>query len=162
MVYIVLQICVYCKKPGANIGCCHKQCRKAFHLPCAVENSCLFEFYDTYRSFCHIHSAARITNSKNYKTPPHKSDEVCNICKSEMGDYHPVNSLSSPCCGKLSPVWYHKHCMMTMAQASGYFFKCPLCNNTKEFRKEVVKLGIYIPDRDAAWELEPNSFAEVR
>ena len=28
-----------------------------------------------------------------------------------------------------------------------HHFKCPLCNNVKEFQKEMQKLGIYIPDQ---------------
>jgi hypothetical protein len=35
-----------------------------------------------------------------------------------------------------------------MASTAGcHFFKCPLCNNTKEFREEMMQFGIYLPDQ---------------
>lgn len=76
-----------------------------------------------------------------------------------MGEYHPVDSLRSPCCSH--DVWYHKRCMMQTAKAAGYFFKCPLCKNESEFRHEMSSRGIFIPDADATWEAAPNAFEEV-
>lgn len=51
---------------------------------------------------------------------------------------------------------------MQLAQTSGYFFKCPLCNNSDVFREALVMKGVFIPDRDASWESEPDAFAEVK
>jgi hypothetical protein len=35
-----------------------------------------------------------------------------------------------------------------MASTAGcHFFKCPLCNNTNEFREEMMQFGIYLPDQ---------------
>jgi hypothetical protein len=35
-----------------------------------------------------------------------------------------------------------------MASTAGcHFFKCPLCNNTSEFREEMMQFGIYVPDQ---------------
>lgn len=48
-----------------------------------------------------------------------------------------------------------------MALSAGYFFKCPLCNNTDQFRKCMRQKGIYVPDRDASWELEQNAYNEL-
>uniref|UniRef100_A0A8C9PZU7 PHD finger protein 7 n=1 Tax=Spermophilus dauricus TaxID=99837 RepID=A0A8C9PZU7_SPEDA len=42
-----------------------------------------------------------------------------------------------------------------------HFFKCPQCNNREEFPQEMLRMGIHIPDRDAAWELEPGAFSEL-
>ena len=40
-----------------------------------------------------------------------------------------------------------------MAETAGcHFFKCPLCNNSKEFSDEMQQFGIYLPDQDAKWE----------
>ena len=33
------------------------------------------------------------------------------------------------------------------ATASGYFFKCPTCNNQDQFQEEMARYGIYIPQR---------------
>uniref|UniRef100_A0A8C7EEV2 PHD finger protein 7-like n=1 Tax=Nothoprocta perdicaria TaxID=30464 RepID=A0A8C7EEV2_NOTPE len=35
-----------------------------------------------------------------------------------------------------------------------HHFRCPLCQDTDTFQAEMFRLGIQIPDRDAAWELE--------
>ncbi|KAL6081007.1 hypothetical protein STEG23_029112 [Scotinomys teguina] len=42
-----------------------------------------------------------------------------------------------------------------------HFFKCPQCNNREEFPREMLRMGVHIPDRDAAWELEPGAFSEL-
>lgn len=134
------QNCCYCKKRGANIGCCHKTCRRAFHLPCALKNNTLFEFCETYRSFCNKHH-----NINRPRHTLHKSDDNCVICLDKMGEYRPTKSISSPCCNKSS--WYHKRCIQEMAYSSGYFFKCPLCNNSGKFRRRLCYQGVFIPDR---------------
>lgn len=49
----------------------------------------------------------------------------------------------------------HRDCIQNFAMTSGkHFFKCPLCLNSKDFRKEMQRLGIELPDRDALWETE--------
>lgn len=133
------QLCCYCKKSGASIGCCRKACRKSFHLPCAIKKHCLFEFTDTFRSFCHSHHGLK------KPTIVHTPDDICSICLDKMGEYKPVRSVQSPCCNK--QMWYHQLCLMQMAQQSGYFFKCPLCNNSDVFRDTLVTQGIFIPDK---------------
>ena len=51
--------------------------------------------------------------------------------------------------------------MQKQALSAGYYFKCPLCNNGKKFRNAMKCFGIYVPDQDASWELEPNAFQEL-
>ncbi|XP_065078487.1 PHD finger protein 7-like [Ochlerotatus camptorhynchus] len=48
--------------------------------------------------------------------------------------------------------------MAQFAQSAGYFFKCPLCNNKDDFSQQMQQRGIYIPEKDASWEPEPNAF----
>lgn len=151
--YSVSQVCYYCKKPGATIGCCIETCKISFHLPCASKQECLFEFVGSYKSFCHKHHGVQPIDTA------HAPDDSCSICLDKMGNYHPVRSVRSPCCNQNS--WYHKRCLLQMAQTSGYFFRCPLCNNSDVFRNALVMKGVFIPDRDASWELEPNAFSEV-
>uniref|UniRef100_A0A8B9TMT8 PHF7/G2E3-like PHD zinc finger domain-containing protein n=1 Tax=Anas platyrhynchos TaxID=8839 RepID=A0A8B9TMT8_ANAPL len=40
-----------------------------------------------------------------------------------------------------------------------HHFRCPLCQDVQTFQEEMFRLGIKIPDRDAAWE-EDGAFEE--
>jgi len=95
-----------------------------------------------FRSFCQQHRATQRVDSRvlNNTTPV-----PCVIC---TDDVHPApvpDSLWAPCCGHNS--WYHRKCIQEMALNSGYFFKCPLCNNVDVFKYRMLALGIYIPSR---------------
>ncbi len=48
-----------------------------------------------------------------------------------------------------------------MASNAGYFFKCPMCNNKDDFAQEMSKFGVFIPEQDAAWEREGNTYEEI-
>lgn len=126
---------MYCKLRGASIGCCHRQCRKAFHLTCGIENNCLSEFLN-FRSFCHIHNG--IKKLKN----PHKDDDPCGICKEKLGKYMPVKSHISICCGQ----WNHQICLMKKAYELKDDFVCQSCGNIDEFRNNILLNGVYIPE----------------
>lgn len=135
--FFVIQICFYCKESNANIGCCHTSCRRTMHLLCGLNNECRFEFIDTYRSFCNKHATI-------HKKPSiYRDAELCSICMDKMGKYRSSSSILATCCKK----WFHKMCLMSMAQNAGYYFKCPLCNCTESFRDEMSRKGIFIPDR---------------
>uniref|UniRef100_A0A1A9ZGL5 PHD-type domain-containing protein n=1 Tax=Glossina pallidipes TaxID=7398 RepID=A0A1A9ZGL5_GLOPL len=147
--------CCYCKKSSAGIGCCKEKCRSSFHFICGLENGAENQFCESFRSYCHKHRT-----SVNCKPPA--SRESCCICYNSLRKKNEVfNSwrhLKAPCCAN---GWFHKLCLQKFAAASGYFFKCPLCNNTKLFREKLKYQGIFIPDQDAAWEFEPNAYAEL-
>ncbi|GFG39697.1 hypothetical protein Cfor_11102 [Coptotermes formosanus] len=84
---------------------------------------------------------------------------ICPIC---CDDVYPMSCLSAiwaPCCSSKS--WFHRDCVQRLALSAGYFFKCPLCNNKTVFQKAMLDFGIYIPEQDASWELEPNAFQEL-
>ncbi len=58
-------------------------------------------------------------------------------------------SLVTPCCHHR----YHMECVQQMALNSGLFHvKCPVCSDRKQFLSVCVRLGIYVPEQDAAWE----------
>lgn len=137
-----LQKCIFCKKNRANIGCCAVRCRRVFHTSCAITGGCLLEFVDPYKSYCpdHINNV----NVKVMKKKRHSMDEMCTICHEAMGKYHPVSSILSPCC---KSHWFHKTCLQEFALSAGYYFKCPMCNNTKHFREAVKLRGVYVPDK---------------
>lgn len=132
------QICVFCKKRGASIGCCSEKCKKSFHLPCALNNQCTFEFVDTYRSFCNLHYTGTVNPSQS-----HEDDEKCAICTTKMGEFHPSNSMQFSCCS--TGHWYHKSCLRKMAFDMGRKFKCPRCGDVEQFQENLLFNGIFIP-----------------
>lgn len=74
------------------------------------------------------------------------SDPVdCAICKEPVKPCPTPSSLWAPCCKRNA--WFHRVCIQELALSSGYFFKCPLCNNLETFKSRMLYLGIYIPSR---------------
>lgn len=132
-------MCYICKTKGANIRCCRKSCELSFHLTCGLKAGCQNQFHGMFDSYCELH------NQIDEPTYNHKSDDVCIICYDEMGEYHPNNSIQSPCCSKNS--WYHKKCLTEYAKTSANSTKCPLCNNSDLFRQTILNRGIYIPKK---------------
>ncbi|GAB5568139.1 PHD finger protein 7 isoform X1 [Prionailurus iriomotensis] len=85
-------------------------------------------------------------------------EESCVLCCEDLSQAS-VENIQSPCC---SQTVYHRKCIQKYAHTSAkHFFKCPQCNNREEFPQEMLRMGIHIPDRDAAWELEPGAFSEL-
>lgn len=159
--YIFLfQKCMYCKKNSANIRCNYMLNKKGhykhyFHISCGVKANALYQFENRFPSFCGKHAKC-LQDIKQRKI--HKWDDICTICQDNMNGYLPVQSILAPCCKN---GWFHKSCIMQFATTAGYFFKCPLCNDSKVFREKIVKLGVFIPNKDAEWERETNAFNEL-
>ncbi|XP_074169163.1 E3 ubiquitin-protein ligase PHF7 [Rhinolophus sinicus] len=146
------KICFVCKKKGAAIKCQKDQCIKNFHLPCGQERGCLSQFFGEYKSFCEKHRPTQDIQQGNV------GEESCVLCCEELSQAS-VENIQSPCC---SQTVYHRTCIQKYAHTSAkHFFKCPHCNNREEFPQEMLRMGIHIPDRDAAWELEPGAFSEL-
>lgn len=133
------QTCFYCKSRGASIGCCVRQCKKSFHLPCAIQNRCTAEFIGNFQSFCHVHFGTNTQNS--FRT--HESTELCKICQEPMGEHNQVTSLQTVCCS--TKEWYHKQCLKEQAFRLEDDFKCPCCGDVDAFRENMLYNGIYIP-----------------
>ncbi|XP_045847543.1 PHD finger protein 7 isoform X1 [Meles meles] len=146
------KICFVCKKKGAAINCQKDQCVRNFHLPCGQERGCLSQFFGEYKSFCGKHRPTQdIQRGK-------AGEESCVLCCEDLSQAS-VENIQSPCC---SQTIYHRKCIQKYAHTSAkHFFKCPQCNNREEFPQEMLRMGIHIPDRDAAWELEPGAFSEL-
>lgn len=144
------QKCYICKERYANVHCCAKKCFRTFHTICGLRNSCLSHFVDTYQSWCDKH--VELQDRKK-----HKESDVCGICYDGMGPYNRLESIHAPCCQN---GWFHRRCVAQFAQTAGYFFKCPLCNNKEDFTRSMQQRGVFVPEKDAAWELEPNAFEE--
>lgn len=143
------QRCKYCNETQANLSCSVTKCRNSFHLKCGIQNECQYRFRGHYETYCHEHHLKK----KEQFNP----NQTCGICYEIMGTFSQNHSILSPCCKN---AWFHRECLAKFAHTAGYFFKCPLCNDNQKFKKSVAIQGIFIPERDAAWEMEPNAFAE--
>lgn len=124
------------------------------------------QFNDPYPSYCHQHLRTGLDLAEDAptrkgggggvarrrrKTPDsdteratHQPAEMCTICYDQMGAFHELGSVQSPCCKN---GWFHRGCLRRFAANAGYFFKCPMCNNSREFRDAVRLRGVFVPDR---------------
>ena len=142
--------CKYCSKPGATAKCSKKYCGVYMHFPCGQANGATFQFYGKMLAYCQFHRIKQKT--EHCPTPP---DSDCVICyekvETKLEDF---KKLRAPCCGR----HLHKDCVQRFAMSSGtQHFKCPNCNNQAEISKEFSKMGIYLPYKDAEWELPDQS-----
>lgn len=149
--------CSYCLKPGATIICVQRMCKKVFHLPCGIRNGSIHHFFKIFQSFCKAHRPQQRVPQYQLMLP---EAPTCAIClETVKRDPKSRNVIWAPCC-KVN-AWLHRACVQKLALHAGYFFKCPRCNNKPEFTKAMLSCGIYIPEKDASWELEPNAFEEL-
>ncbi|GLV46332.1 pineapple eye [Carabus blaptoides fortunei] len=146
------RLCCYCHKIGATVLCETKGCRIKFHLPCGIQNHSGHQFFGRFISHCVNHRPRQ----KLIRSP---DPQDCPICYESVDFNHWTEVINSPCCKKFV---FHKVCVQKMALNAGYFCKCPICNNTKVFHKTMKLFGVFIPDRDASWETEPNAFEELQ
>ncbi|XP_068109982.1 G2/M phase-specific E3 ubiquitin-protein ligase isoform X2 [Hyperolius riggenbachi] len=146
--------CSVCKAQGASIGCVYPRCKRSYHYPCGVEKQCLFQFMDSFRSYCWDHRPVQnILPGESSETSP------CTICLDNLAHVPSYHVIRGPCC-KTS--WYHRNCLQYQALSAGlFFFRCTVCNNKDIFQKEMLRMGIHIPERDASWELEEDAFQEL-
>lgn len=124
------------------MGCWNRQCRKSYHLHCAIANECVYEFIEPFKSFCHQHYATNTVNTSSV----HDVSEKCGICQSEMSTYSAVNSIQTICCN--DGTWYHKACLKSSAFAFTDDFDCPSCGNKEDFQHNMALNGVYIPKSD--------------
>ncbi|XP_069586352.1 G2/M phase-specific E3 ubiquitin-protein ligase [Ranitomeya imitator] len=146
--------CHVCKRNGASIGCVFPRCKRGYHFPCGIEKQCIFQFMDTFRSYCWEHRPVQkaLSRQSNGSSP-------CTICLENVDHVPSYHVIRGPCC-KTS--WYHRDCLQHQALSAGlFFFRCTVCNNKEKFQKEMLCMGIHIPERDASWELEENAFQEL-
>jgi len=151
--------CTICTQKYATVGCAAKSCRKTFHLTCAVRSKALLQYCGQFSLYCHEHRLKQRPFAKMAKRNEGEDDQTsfsCGICYDDIAT--PLDDLAviwSPCCEK----WFHKGCVQHFADTSGYFFKCPLCNNKDDFVEEMKQFGIYVPEKDAEWEKDNDGEA---
>ncbi|XP_014215210.1 uncharacterized protein LOC106644280 isoform X2 [Copidosoma floridanum] len=151
--------CSYCKKNGATLGCCNAKCKRIFHLPCGLKAGSLHQFFGEFRSYCINHRPRQKIDDRVKREIGKMSNILCYICYEGVKPLDSNGTLWAPCCKKNA--WFHRRCVQQLAMSAGYFFKCPLCNNKREFQTAMLEYGIYIPRQDASWELVPNAFEEL-
>ncbi|XP_015735928.2 PHD finger protein 7-like [Coturnix japonica] len=146
------QICCICRKKGASVRCHNRRCSRTFHFPCGTERRCVSQFFGEYRSFCWQHRPTQQVQPLRQQHPQ------CVICMEEVYTRPSYNTLVCPSCRS---AMFHRHCIQRQAlSAALHHFRCPLCQETQTFKDEMLRLGIKIPDRDAAWELA-EAFQEL-
>ncbi|XP_063295486.1 G2/M phase-specific E3 ubiquitin-protein ligase [Pelobates fuscus] len=146
--------CCLCKNRGASIGCVTPRCKKSYHYPCGVEKECIFQFTESFRSYCWDHRPVQLVTSSQVGGSSH-----CTICLENIEHTPSYHVLHSPCC---KSSWFHRDCLQYQALSAGlHFFRCSVCNNKDKFQNEMLRMGIHIPERDASWELEENAFHEL-
>ncbi|XP_025907567.1 G2/M phase-specific E3 ubiquitin-protein ligase [Nothoprocta perdicaria] len=146
--------CNICKKKGASIGCVAPKCKRSYHFPCGVQKECIFQFMEDFRSYCWEHKPVQ-----KFSVKGSRESSQCIICL-ELVEQLPLYSvLKSPCCKN---AWFHRECLQYHALSAGvFFFRCSVCNNKDKFQKEMLRMGIHIPEKDASWELEENAYQEL-
>ncbi|XP_063804223.1 G2/M phase-specific E3 ubiquitin-protein ligase isoform X2 [Pseudophryne corroboree] len=146
--------CGVCRALGASIGCVFPRCKRSYHFPCGVNKQCIFQFMDSFRSYCWDHRPVqKVLSTETGESSP------CTICFENVDHVPSYHILRGPCC-KTS--WFHRDCLQYQALSAGlFFFRCTVCNNRDLFQNEMLHMGIHIPERDAAWELEENAFQEL-
>ncbi|KAM6338111.1 PHD finger protein 7-like [Alca torda] len=144
--------CCICRLPGASVTCRGRRCRRIFHFPCGSERGCVSQFFGEFRSFCWQHRPVqRVRAAQQEQTP-------CLICLEAVAGRPCYDTLVCPACAS---AWFHRRCIQGQALSSAlHHFRCPLCRDVAAFQDEMFRLGIKIPDRDAAWELD-GSFTDL-
>ncbi|XP_023784948.1 G2/M phase-specific E3 ubiquitin-protein ligase isoform X2 [Cyanistes caeruleus] len=146
--------CNICKKKGASIGCVAPKCKRSYHFPCGLQRECIFQFMEDFRSYCWEHRPVQTFTDKESREA-----SQCTICL-DLVEHLPLYTvLKSPCCKN---AWFHRECLQYQALSAGiFFFRCTVCNNKDSFQKEMLRMGIHIPERDASWELEENAYQDL-
>jgi hypothetical protein len=159
--------CHLCGAGGASVGCAESCCPRSFHLPCLLRAGGLALFHGSFPSYCPDHRPRQKVPGADWKAGaagskgpgPQGRQGQCGACLERLV-LRPGGgaSLWTPCCR----AWYHRACVERVAEAAGcHHTRCPLCNNKEVFQQEMLQCGVYIPDRDAAWELEAGAFQDL-
>uniref|UniRef100_A0A4W5N0J1 G2/M-phase specific E3 ubiquitin protein ligase n=1 Tax=Hucho hucho TaxID=62062 RepID=A0A4W5N0J1_9TELE len=147
--------CAVCKKNGASVGCYVKSCRKMVHFPCGKQHQFIFQFTDPFPSYCKDHSPTQSLPVSSCVSEPLS----CSVCLDPIEAVLSYSVLKCPAC---HGSWFHRDCVQNQAHSAAmFFFRCTLCNNKDMFQQEMLRVGIHIPERDAAWELEENAYGEL-
>ncbi|CAM4576657.1 unnamed protein product [Lepidochelys kempii] len=148
----VRKTCCVCGCKGASIACQGSKCTKNFHFPCGSERGCIYQFFGEFKSFCWTHRPVQ-----RVRRWQQQAETVCVVCLESMPGKPSYSALVCPAC---KHAWFHRGCIQGHAlRAALYHFRCPRCRDMGTFQREMFRMGIKIPDRDAAWE-EDGAFSD--
>ncbi|XP_017004037.2 pineapple eye protein [Drosophila takahashii] len=145
--------CCYCTKPSASIQC--HGCSAYFHLKCGHHNHGVFEFTGMYHSYCDACAPKDEYQRELVAHPP--EERICDICLVPIYMFKMFNITYGDCCRR---GFAHKSCMRRYALMSGYYLRCIWCR-AESFRDSIRKQSVFVPDRDAMWEKQPNAYREL-
>uniref|UniRef100_A0A8C4Y872 PHD finger protein 7 n=1 Tax=Gopherus evgoodei TaxID=1825980 RepID=A0A8C4Y872_9SAUR len=146
------QTCCVCGCKGASIACQGRKCTKNFHFPCGSEKGCIYQFFGEFKSFCWKHRPVQRVRRRQQQ-----AETICIVCLESMPGKPSYSAMVCPAC---KHAWFHRDCIQGHAlRAALYHFRCPRCRDMGTFQREMFRMGIKIPDRDAAWE-EDGAFSD--
>ncbi|XP_049543270.1 PHD finger protein 7-like isoform X1 [Anopheles darlingi] len=154
------KICAYCGQHSAPVQCNQDGCDRWYHYVCGYKNYCVTQFSGQFKSYCHVHLPAE-------QRKVHDTAGVgCEICYDRLpapGDpeCNGVAIIRASCDSDCPAGMYHRECLQRYAYTSGYTFQCPNCYN-KEFKHFAALSGIFVPQREAAWEREAGAFKDLQ
>ncbi|TDG41850.1 hypothetical protein AWZ03_011740 [Drosophila navojoa] len=145
--------CAFCREKGASVICF--KCRIVFHMSCGLENRCVYQFCDDFRSYCE--KCAPLDDYKRQLLADPPKSALCDICFRAISPFMLHNVTYGDCCRK---GFAHRTCMRRYALASGYYLRCLWCRS-KTFHDSIRLQSVFVPDRDATWERQPNAYSEL-
>ncbi|XP_017871042.1 PREDICTED: G2/M phase-specific E3 ubiquitin-protein ligase [Drosophila arizonae] len=145
--------CAFCREKGASVICF--KCRIVFHMICGLENRCVYQFCDDFRSYCE--NCAPMDDYKRQLVADPPKSAQCDICFRPISPFLLHNVTYGDCCRK---GFAHRTCMRRYALASGYYLRCLWCRS-KTFHDNIRLQSVFVPDRDATWERQPNAYSEL-
>uniref|UniRef100_A0A674JLA4 PHD-type domain-containing protein n=1 Tax=Terrapene triunguis TaxID=2587831 RepID=A0A674JLA4_9SAUR len=152
------QTCCVCGCKGASIACQGRKCTKNFHFPCGSERGCIYQFFGEFKSFCWKHRPVQ-----RQHLPTRASCVLLLLFASQWLIHSPASPswvyASFPCRNVISAPRFVSIPQGHALRAALYHFRCPRCRDMGTFQREMFRMGIKIPDRDAAWE-EDGAFSD--
>ncbi|XP_072186656.1 uncharacterized protein [Excalfactoria chinensis] len=133
------RLCFVCGSSRASITCAEPGCERSFHLPCAYEGQCVTQYFGEFRAFCWEHRPQQAAQAAP------EPDTTCIICMEPVGDSRSYGTMVCPACQQ---AWFHRACIQRMALCSERrSFQCPNCRDAKAFHRDLLTVGIRIPER---------------
>ncbi|KAG7258063.1 hypothetical protein CRUP_014818, partial [Coryphaenoides rupestris] len=121
------------------------------HFPCGQNaHKFIFQFTGQFMSYCLDHGPQQSSGVGGGEVSLPQS---CSVC---LDSIQPLLGYSVLKCPSCHSSWFHRG-----LHTGVHFFRCTLCNNKEHFQEEMLTMGIYIPERDASWELESNAFEDL-
>ncbi|OXB58317.1 hypothetical protein ASZ78_007015 [Callipepla squamata] len=96
------QQCCVCGERGAAIACAESGCERSFHLPCAVDEDYVIQFFGEHKSYCWEHCPQQTVQAAP------EDGTKCVICLEPVEDSASYHTLVCPAC---KHTWFHRGCI---------------------------------------------------